>query len=56
MIELRLNNGFLEYRYRYPQYEMPVNTYPPEGWKWSEWKEVETSDGKQFQVCIIEKK
>ena len=56
MIELRLNNGFLEYRYRFPSRFDDIRSYPPEDWKWSEWKEVETSDGKQFQVCIIEKK
>lgn len=30
----------LQYRYRFPQPESAVNSYPPRDWEWSEWLDV----------------
>ena len=52
MIELRLRDGFLEYRFRQPSFDDPVDAFPPEHWGWSEWIEVK-EDGKRFRVGIF---
>ena len=41
MIDIRILNGVMQYRYKYPYKFDPIKSYPPEDWHWSEWKAVE---------------